>query len=203
MPMRMRSRPERQAAGPLVAALLVADPYDLILLEPVKEQGGTRSSAVPSSPACEDQSRHSSPSFGRFEAGCEITAITHGHPSGYLAAGFLTVVIGALRDGRGLVDAIEFARAPLIACDHHDEVLAAVEHACSEAEHGASPEAVERLGRGWVADQALAIALYCALVADDYGGLSRLGHRVCVTVPVYHRIDSSSSFLALAGQIGL
>lgn len=48
--------------------------------------------------------------FGRFEAGCEVAAITHGHPSGYLAAGFLTVVIGALREGRSLADGIQ--RAP-------------------------------------------------------------------------------------------
>ena len=71
--------------------------------------------------------------FGRFEAGCEIAAITHGHPSGYLAAGFLTVVIGALREGRGLAKAVELARAPLTACEHHEEVLEAVERACSEA----------------------------------------------------------------------
>ena len=112
--------------------------------------------------------------FGRFEAGCEIAAITHGHPSGYLAAGFLTTVIGGLREGRELTQAIESARAALIACDHHEEVLAAVAHACLEAERGASPEAVERLGRGWVADEALAIALYCALVADDFAAGVRL-----------------------------
>jgi len=132
--------------------------------------------------------------FGRFDAGCEIAAITHGHPSGYLAAGFLTVVIGALRDGHALTGAIELARAPLIACDHHHEVLAAVEHACSEAEHGPSPEAVERLGRGWVADQALAIALYCALVADDF--------ETGVRLAVNHGGDSDSTGAITGNLLG-
>jgi ADP-ribosylglycohydrolase len=130
--------------------------------------------------------------FGRFEAGCEVAALTHGHPSGYLAAGFLTVVIGALREGRGLADAIEPARKRLIACEHHEEVLAAVDRACAEAQDGASPEAVERLGQGWVAEEALAIALYCALVADDFAAGVRLA--------VNHGGDSDSTG-AIAGNL--
>jgi ADP-ribosylglycohydrolase len=130
--------------------------------------------------------------FGRFEAGCEIAAITHGHPSGYLAAGFLTVTLGALREGRGLHDAIELGRASLRAGDHHHEVLAAVEQACSEARQGASPEAVERLGEGWVAEEALAIALYCALAAD--------GFETGVRLAVNHGGDSDSTG-AIAGNL--
>ena len=132
--------------------------------------------------------------FGRFEAGCEVAAITHGHPSGYLAAGFLTVVIGALREGRDLPDAIELARAPLITCDRHAEVLAAVDHACEEAQRGPSPEAVERLGQGWVAEEALAIALYCALVADDFAAGVRLA--------VNHGGDSDSTGAITGNLLG-
>src|SRR4051794_27207286 len=130
--------------------------------------------------------------FGRFEAGCEIAAITHGHPSGYLAAGFLTVAIGALREGRGLHDAIELGRTSLRTGDHHHEVLAAVEQARSAARQGASPEAVERLGEGWVAEEALAIALYCALAADDF----EMGVRLAVN----HGGDSDSTG-AIAGNL--
>jgi len=130
--------------------------------------------------------------FGRFEAGCEVAAITHGHPSGYLAAGFLTVVIGGLREGRELIDAIDLARSPLIACERHDEVLTAVERACDEARGGASPEAVQRLGQGWVAEEALAIALYCALVADDFASGVRLA--------VNHGGDSDSTG-AITGNV--
>lgn len=132
--------------------------------------------------------------FGRFEAGCEIAAITHGHPSGYLAAGFLTVVIGELREGHGLSDAIERARRPLIASAGHHEVLVAVDQACDEATRGASPEAVRRLGQGWVAEEALAIALYCALVADDFASGVRLA--------VNHGGDSDSTGAITGNMLG-
>ena len=132
--------------------------------------------------------------FGRFEAGCEIAAITHGHPSGYLAAGFLTVVVGALREGCDLIEAIERAREPLVACEHHEEVLAAVERALSEAEAGPSPEAVERLGQGWVAEEALAISLLCALVAD--------GFEAGVRLAVNHGGDSDSTGAITGNLLG-
>jgi ADP-ribosylglycohydrolase len=132
--------------------------------------------------------------YGRFEAGCDIAAITHGHPSGYLAAGFLTVAIGALAQGRELPTAIELARARLIDCDDHEEVLAAVERACDEAKRGASPETVERLGRGWVAEEALAIALYCALAADDFENGVRLA--------VNHGGDSDSTGAITGNLLG-
>ena len=56
----------------------------------------------------------------------------------------------------------------------------------------ASPEAVERLGQGWVAEEALAIALYCALVADDFATGVRLA--------VNHGGDSDSTG-AIAGNL--
>jgi ADP-ribosylglycohydrolase len=36
-----------------------------------------------------------------FRIGCELAAITHGHPSGYLAAGFLTLAIREVVRGTG------------------------------------------------------------------------------------------------------
>jgi ADP-ribosylglycohydrolase len=52
----------------------------------------------------------------------------------------------------------------------HEEVLAAVDAAreLTASSIAPSPEAVARLGRGWVAEETLAIAVYCALVADDF-----------------------------------
>lgn len=62
-----------------------------------------------------------------------------------------------------------------------------------EAEHGASPDAVGRLGQGWVAEQALAIALYCSLVAGDFATGVRLA--------VNHGGDSDSTG-AITGLLG-
>ncbi|HEX2778916.1 MAG TPA: ADP-ribosylglycohydrolase family protein, partial [Gemmatimonadaceae bacterium] len=74
-----------------------------------------------------------------------------------------------------------------------EEVLAAVDRACAEAQHGASPEAVERLGQGWVAEEALAIGVYCALVAED-------DFERGVRLAVNHGGDSDSTG-AIAGNI--
>ncbi len=44
-----------------------------------------------------------------FDFGCEVAAITHGHPSGYYSAGCFAAVIQNLTEGRTLPDAIEGA----------------------------------------------------------------------------------------------
>ena len=55
-----------------------------------------------------------------------------------------------------------------------------------------SPEDVESLGEGWVAEEALAIALFCALVAPDFESALRLA--------VNHGGDSDSTG-AIAGNL--
>ncbi len=128
-----------------------------------------------------------------FRLGCGVAAITHGHPTGYLAAGFLAQVIAQVVHGDGLSEAITTARGELITWQHHGECLAAVNAAlrhASDAEPTA--EAVEELGEGWVAEEALAIALFCALTARDFAHGTRLA--------VNHSGDSDSTG-AITGNI--
>jgi ADP-ribosylglycohydrolase len=130
----------------------------------------------------------------RFGLGCEAAALTHGHPSGYLAAGFLAAVVGALIDGVRLERAIDEARNLLEEKPDHDEVLQAVDAAVDSARtHGLpSPEQIEEFGAGWVAEEALGIALWCSLAADDFlDGVS---------AAVTHAGDSDSTG-AIAGNI--
>ena len=42
------------------------------------------------------------PGVDPFRLGCEVAATTHGHPSGYLAAGFMTLVISRVVAGETL-----------------------------------------------------------------------------------------------------
>ena len=103
-----------------------------------------------------------------FLVAAQTAAITHGHPSGYLAAGFLGDLIARLRRKEPLRGAIEATRQLLTSWDGHGEVLHAVDAAVDLAGRGRpSPEQLETLGGGWVAEEALAISLCCALVADD------------------------------------
>jgi len=128
-----------------------------------------------------------------FRFGCEVAAITHGHPSGYLAAGVLAVVIRDVATGADLTDAIGAARNELPAWRGHEECLAAIDAAVSLAAGAAgTPGEVESLGAGWVAEEALAIGLFAALAARD------LEHGV--RLAVNHSGDSDSTG-SIAGQL--
>ncbi len=122
-----------------------------------------------------------------FDLAVDCAALTHGHPDGYLPAGFLAALVAGLADGRTLDDALDQATAQLRECTHHEATMRAVERARHEASTGfeASPERVESLGAGWVGEEALAIAIYCALVTDDV--------RSSLLLAVNHSGDSDST----------
>jgi ADP-ribosyl-[dinitrogen reductase] hydrolase len=104
-----------------------------------------------------------------FEMACRIAALTHGHPSGYLAAGAFAVVIARLVAGNDLHEAATAAAEELARWPRHQQTLQALEAGLDLAEKPpATPERVEQLGEGWVAEEALAIGVYCALVADGF-----------------------------------
>jgi ADP-ribosylglycohydrolase len=128
-----------------------------------------------------------------FRLGCDAAALTHGHPSGTLSAGVLALVLRELLCGAGLEEACREALEELARWPAHEEVAAAVEAALARAAAGApSPQAIEALGGGWVAEEALAIALYCARVAPDVESALRLS--------VNHGGDSDSTG-SIAGQL--
>jgi ADP-ribosylglycohydrolase len=104
-----------------------------------------------------------------FRVAVEAAAITHTHPPGYLAAGAFATVVGALSDGADLLDAVGSALDELARWSDHEETTTALRSALDlAARHPVpDPELVETLGGGWVAEEALAIALYCALCATN------------------------------------
>jgi ADP-ribosylglycohydrolase len=103
-----------------------------------------------------------------FQSGCEIGALTHGHPTGYLASGALALIIQWLIRGAPLSDAVSLAIERLERESDSWECRTALGRAVALATSTApSPEAVATLGKGWVAEEALAIAVFCALVAGD------------------------------------
>jgi ADP-ribosyl-[dinitrogen reductase] hydrolase len=101
--------------------------------------------------------------------GCDLAAITHGHPSGSLSAGALAVIVGLVLVGNSLTDAIQAAKEELRKHPSHKETLAAIEKA--EGLANSRPRersALRELGKGFVAEEALAMGLYCALGAKDF-----------------------------------
>ncbi len=102
-----------------------------------------------------------------FERGCEAAGITHGHPTGYLAAGCLACMICLIISGDSLETAMHVTTQILRLRPRHEECLKAIEGVWRLLGNGEpSGVMVERFGAGWVAEEALAIAIYCAWVAE-------------------------------------
>ncbi len=99
-----------------------------------------------------------------FQYGVEAAAITHGHPSGFLPAGFLAELIARLFEGSGLEDAVNICSDLLKKQPDHEETLDKINLARELAAKGKPVEtAISMIGEGWVGHEALAIALYCCL----------------------------------------
>lgn len=91
-----------------------------------------------------------------FRLGCDAAAITHSHPSGYLSAGTLALILRELYLGSTLEGATHKALETLKTYMGHEETRDAINRAAALAKAGA-PDAikVESLGGGWVGEEAL------------------------------------------------
>lgn len=100
-----------------------------------------------------------------FRLAVDCARTTHGHPSGYLAAGALSLIIGHIVQGFTMPNAV---RETLRRIENHDgaeEVCSALEQALRCALAGDWRDRLPELGEGWVAEEALAIAVLCAVAA--------------------------------------
>ncbi len=129
-----------------------------------------------------------------FEYACAAAALTHGHPSGYLSAGVFGQVIAEILRGKSLEEAAWRSLVTLARWPGWEETRSAVERALKAArECPPTPETIESLGAGWTGEEALAIALFCALVhPNDFAA--------CVLLAVNHSGDSDTTG-ALAGNL--
>jgi ADP-ribosyl-[dinitrogen reductase] hydrolase len=131
-----------------------------------------------------------------FAMGCQLAALTHGHPSGYLPAGFMAQVIADLVKGEDLGEAIDQCMERLADEEGHEETTAALQRALELARGGkGTAEEVEQIGGGWMGHEALAIALFCALKAESYS------HGVLLAVN--HGGDSDSTGSITGNFLGL
>ncbi len=128
-----------------------------------------------------------------FDHGNACAALTHGHPTGQLPAGVLAGIVAHLVEGLDLDAALDLAVRFLPEIADHAETLAAIRLARELAASSLpSDEAIRRLGQGWIAEEALAIAIYCALVAPTF--------EAALVLAVNHDGDSDSTG-SIAGQI--
>lgn len=99
-----------------------------------------------------------------FDLAAEAAGCTHGHITGQLASGAFAVLIRALLRGESLDGAVVTTMAELRTRDGHEETSGKLEMAaCWAQDEGGLPSRIEELGGGWIAEEALAIAVYAAL----------------------------------------
>ena len=110
--------------------------------------------------------------------GAETAAITHGHELGYIPAAGLVHIVQSLSHNEdiSLLDAVLDMKAIALSKENIDDL-----------------EAIRELGQGWVAEETLAIAIYCSLkYSDDFDK--------AIIASVNHSGDSDSTG-AVTGNI--
>lgn len=102
---------------------------------------------------------------GSYERGCELAAITHGHDLGIHSAGLFAAIISCLLGGAVVVEAVEMSLELTT-----PEMRAVVARALLLGREGVpSPDTIEReIGGGWVGEEAIAIAIACAVGAANF-----------------------------------
>lgn len=131
--------------------------------------------------------------------GAKAAALTHGHELGYIPAAMLTHIIARIAGyGDSILKAVNDAMRVIPTlfpqAQHMDELLTLLQNAIAlSAERMDDLDAIRLLGGGWVAEETLAIAVYCALKHSD-------SFERGVIAAVNHDGDSDSTG-AVAGNI--
>lgn len=104
----------------------------------------------------------------------DAAALTHGHEMGYIPAAMLAHIVRLVsqNDEITLKEAVLDARAAMArlfaGAEHLDNFLRLMDKAVELSERKTlSLIAIHQLGEGWVGEEALAIAIYCALKFQD------------------------------------
>ncbi|PVZ57418.1 ADP-ribosylglycohydrolase family protein [Arthrobacter sp. H-02-3] len=160
-----------------------------------------------------------------YKLSSDAASLTHGHPAARQSAGVFSLVIHALATGRGLREAAESALAQLCGGilrkgeDPDADVVSRLEAALRLAGDRPGPgdrlspeDLVRELGEGWVAEEALAVALYAVLATAPGIGTetataagaaeerAEAHFRAAIAVAVNHSGDSDST-ASIAGNI--
>lgn len=131
----------------------------------------------------------------------QIAAITHGHSLGYMSAVVLNHILSlalSLSECMSLKEMVEDARdvaKNIFADDKHIDELTNIINLAIELSENDDKDLnnIHKLGEGWVAEETLAIAIYCALkYRDDFSK--------AIITAVNHNGDSDSTG-AVTGNI--
>jgi ADP-ribosylglycohydrolase len=130
-----------------------------------------------------------------YRLGRGLAALTHGHPSGWIAAGAFAAIICELVNGTEPVQAVQTGLLLVDSEEAGGEVADALRHAVAISEKTEMTVIdVEELGGGWTAEEALAISVACFL--------TDLEPQEQLLLAVNHSGDSDSTGSILGNLIG-
>lgn len=110
-----------------------------------------------------------------FSTSVKVAALTHTHPLGYLTAGFFAEIILHCYTGSSIRDSIRktilfVENETNFDCIEIIEIIQEAIHLAKEFQDGTISlniqECIEQLGGGWVAEEALAITIFVAIVFE-------------------------------------
>lgn len=132
--------------------------------------------------------------------GAEAAALTHGHTLGYIPAAALVHIIKLVshNDNISLREAVKDMQKSIAqqfsGAEHISDFTKLIDKAVELSQQNINDlEAIHELGEGWVAEETLAIAVYCALKYSD-------SFEKAIIASVNHKGDSDSTG-AVTGNI--
>lgn len=130
-----------------------------------------------------------------YDEGAKDAAITHGNEVAHHASGLLAVIVALALQGKILNDAITTA----IEYFGTPDVSGIINEAIRLADQPPSVNNLQSLGQGWIAEEALAIAIYCALLCTK----EILSVEDALRLAVNHDGDSDSTGAITGNLIGI
>lgn len=130
-----------------------------------------------------------------FKLGCMQAAITHGHPDGYLSAGFFASILKSLMENNSFEKSYNLSLNILKKYSESQELINYLENIMSHIEKEVvlrHNNLTNEIGLGWVGEEALGIALYALLKAKSFEDL--------LDISANHSGDSDST-ASLAAQL--
>ncbi|MEU4113086.1 ADP-ribosylglycohydrolase family protein [Kitasatospora sp. NPDC028055] len=134
-----------------------------------------------------------------FGLAVQCAQLTHGHPTGYLAAGAFAALVERLAAGTEPWAAVGETVEQIRELPRSKETVQALARAVRLAQEAEpSADTVERVGLGWIAEECLAIAVYSLLAAT----LDPDPVRTALLLSVNHSGDSDSTGAVCGNLVG-
>jgi ADP-ribosylglycohydrolase len=130
-----------------------------------------------------------------YDEAVNDAAITHGHPTAHHSSGILAIIIAQTLLGIPL----DIATNTALEKFGTEDLLALCHRAIDLVNQPPSLENLQSLGQGWVAEEALAMALYCSLLCFK----NTLSAEKALVLSVNHSGDSDSTGAITGNLIGV